>query len=70
MDDGSPIPSNEVGISMGDPPATLGVPMGVPRRGMLAGGGVPAYCARRTRGLGEPEIGRVVGGVPERSASP
>lgn len=32
--------------------------MGVPdeRTGMFGGGGVPVYCARRNRGLGEPEM--------------
>lgn len=41
-------------------PGPLGVPIGVALedgRGMLGGGGVPAYAALRIRGLGEPEIG-------------
>jgi len=38
-------------------PGPFGVPIGVPLDGMLGSGGVPAYCARNTRGLGEAEMG-------------
>ncbi len=48
-------------------PGPLGVPIGVALdegRGILGGGGVPAYWARSIRGLGEPEIGTVRLGDP------
>lgn len=68
-EDGSPALANGMDSNSGELPAALGVPIGVPRRGMLGGGGVPAYCARRNLGLGEPEIAAgAFGGVPRSGA--
>ena len=64
-EDGSPAgPGRKAG-------AGLGVPNGVAPDlgGMLGGGGVPVYCARRKRGLGEADDGvPKTGGVPSAVA--
>lgn len=64
-DDGSPAGPGKKGC------AVLGVPIGVApdRGGMLGTGGVPVYCARRKRGLGEADDGvPKTGGVPSAVA--
>ena len=38
--------------------------------GMLGGGGVPVYCARRKRGLGEADIDVPTMGVPKAGELP
>ena len=50
----------------------LGVPEGVAldRGGILAGGGVPLYCARRKRALGEAEMAVPKLGVPNVGGVP
>lgn len=37
-------------------PNPLGVPIGVPLNGIFGGGGVPEYCARSIRRLGDPDM--------------
>ena len=53
--------SPESGRNRGELPPKDGVPVGVDRAGILGGGGVPIYCARRTRALGEDELAASIG---------
>jgi hypothetical protein len=47
-----PSPASEIPAM----PRPLGVPTGVARAGMLGSGGVPVYCARKSRAEGDPDM--------------